>query len=151
MAAFTSKSEGPPKNARGGFGQVILREFILCREDDIGHIAASARFAADPFAKIVRDNEMESRPGCHRVRSRAVWRENAIEDLDEIQDVNFEAGFFAEFTGHALLEGFPQFESSARNGPLAEQGLAAAANEESAPIFDDHTADTDDGTLGIFA
>lgn len=105
--AVASHREGLLKNARGGFCQVIPGEFVLCREDDIGHIAAGARFAADSFAKIVRDNEMESRLGFRSIRSRVILRKDAVEDFDEVQDADFEAGFFAEFTRHALLKRFP--------------------------------------------
>ena len=80
-----------------------------------------------------------------------VLRKDPVKDFDEIQHANFEAGFFPEFARHALLKGFSEFERAARDGPLAKQGFAAPTDEQSPAIFDDYAADTDDGTLGIFA
>src|SRR6266568_2393352 len=77
--AFAREDELPQFHLTG---EMKLGEFILTRECDIGYIAPRAGFAANAFAEIVHNDEVESR--CFpewRVRS-LIFQKNTIEYFD---------------------------------------------------------------------
>src|ERR1700736_3294628 len=95
---------------------------------------------------------MESRTFFFRSRA-AIARiaEDSIEDFDQIKNFHFQTSFLKKFPGDSLLQGLSQFQGSARNGPLSTQRLAAAADQKTAIVVDDHSADADNRTIRIFS
>jgi len=76
---------------------------------------------------------------------------DAIDELDQLERLDEEAGFFAYFAGDAIDDGLTQLEHAAGERPMAFEGLAAAAHEEHAALVDYDRADTDERRLGKLA
>lgn len=147
----TVHGEGFVEDARGGGGEVKLLEFVFAREGNVSDVTGSPRFAGDAFAKVIDDDVMEAGAARRIAELVAILAENAIKDFDDIEDADFEAGFFQHLAGDALLKGFAEFERATGNGPLAAERFSAASNEEYSIVFDDDAADADDRSFRIFA
>jgi hypothetical protein len=76
---------------------------------------------------------------------------HSIENLDQIEDANLQAGFFQEFAGDAIFERFSQFEISAGDRPLPTQRLSAAADKKNTVSFDYDTADSNHRPIRVFS
>src|ERR1700722_14945702 len=128
------------QDARRGFGQSIVYELIFRRERHIGYVAPGFRFAIDPFAQIIDDDVMKSRPLFLRRRARWSLRLttggtsfvliNAIENLDHLDDAHRKPSLLLQFAYDTLLKRFPQLQRSARDRPLPAQRLAAATYQQ---------------------
>jgi hypothetical protein len=124
---------------------------VLSGESHVGHIASSARFSADALTQIIHNDEMKAGLRFSLRSPRCVIRKYPVKDFNEVEDAHLKASFFAQFARNALLERFPELQCPAWYRPFAAERFAAAANQQSAAVVDDHAADTDDGALGIFA
>jgi len=127
-----------------------LTKLVLTRKSHVGHVTSDAWFSADALAQIIHNDEMKAGPLLSLGRPRAVVRKYPVKDFNEVEDAHLEPCLFAQLTRNALLERLPELQSPSRDGPFPAQGLATAADEHSAAIFDDHAANADDRTLGIF-
>src|SRR5690242_14116883 len=68
-----------------------------------------------------------------------------------MQLTGFETGFFQQLAPCCLLCCLAQFLCTARQGPCADIGWFAAADQQDVLVFDDDNPDTDDRPCGIFA
>ena len=80
-----------------------LVQFVFACEGHIGHVAAGPRFAGNTFAKVINDDVVEARPARIAAGTRILSREDAVENLDDVQDTDFQGGFLEEFAGDAGL------------------------------------------------
>src|SRR5439155_38363 len=62
-------------------------------------------------------------------RGRTFIRVNAVEKLNQLENANLQPGFFPQFAADRFLQGFPNFDAAARDGPFAKQGLGTTTNE----------------------
>ena len=95
-------------------------------------VRGSAELAAGYAAKIVGNDVV--------VAHAALFADDAVDELNEFDDADIEAGFLADFADGAGGEGFAQLEHAAGQRPVALEGLAAATDEEHAAILDDDGA-----------
>jgi|SRR5580692_2254013 hypothetical protein len=130
---------------------MVLTELALSRESHIRHIASRARFSASPLAQIIHNHEMKTRTGFRAPNRGAFCRKDPVKDLNELKHAHNKPCFFKELTCYALLERFAELERPSWNGPLAAERFAAPPDEQCSPILNDHAANTDYGTFGIFA
>lgn len=144
-------SECLAQDARGGFRKMIFEKFFFAGKDDVGHIAAGTWFSTDALTKIIDDYVVVLGLGFVFRGDGAVGAENAVENFNEFDHPHLKAGFFQQFTGDALFEGFAELQRAARDGPLATQGFAAAADQQSAVVFNDYASNADDRPFGVFA
>jgi hypothetical protein len=100
---------------------------------DGGGIRGRAQLAAGDAAEVIGDDVV--------IADAAVFTMNAIEQLDEFDRLDEEAGFLADFADDASGEGFADFEHAAGEGPVAFKGLSAAANQKHAGVLHDDGAD----------
>lgn len=117
----------------------------------MGDVAAGLGFTRNSFTKVIDDDEMKFRSRGIRGISALLVVVHAVKHFNEIQDANYQAGLFAQFTGNALLQGLTELQHSTRNGPLAAQGFAAATNEKGAAVDDDDATDANYRTIRIFS
>ena len=130
---------------------MVLPKLVFASKNHVGDIASSARFPAHALAQIVHNDEMKAKPRLSPGRQRASVRKYPIKNFNELKYAHLKASFFAQFASNALLEGFSELQCPAWNGPLATERLAAAADQQSTAMVNDHAANADDGTLGVFA
>ena len=107
--------------------------------DGVG-VGGGAQLAAGDAAEVIGDDVM--------VADAAVFVVNAVEELDEFDGLDVEAGFLADLAHDACDERLADFEHAAGEGPVAFEGLAAAADEQDAALVDDDGADADEGREG---
>jgi hypothetical protein len=74
---------------------------------------------------------------------------DAIEHLEKRTDLDLQPGFFLDLPTYSVDQCFAEFDTSARQGPLALAGLMTALDDQGFAVLDDDAADTDDGTIGI--
>ena len=65
---------------------------------------------------------------------------DTVEQLHQFQHFNFEARFFADFTGNALDQRLAYFKHASGQGPVAFHGLAAAPDEQYPSILHNYRA-----------
>ena len=99
--------------------------------------------------KIIDDHVMEFGPGVSLVGNVVRVQENAVEYLDHVQDAHRDAGLLEQFARNPFLQRFGQLQRPAGYGPLAQQRLAAPADQQGPALLDNHTADTDHGMVRI--
>jgi hypothetical protein len=87
----------------------------------------------------------------HEDRVRDVVPGDAIEDLDDRTDFDFEPGFLEHLARHRRFEGFPELDRPAGNAPLAGQRIVLALDDQDAPVLDDNRTDADERAIGILA
>src|SRR5712691_6610687 len=104
-------------------------EFLFPRECDIGYITPRVRLAAEPFTKIIRNDEVKARPSLHLCLIRPIVQINPVEHLDELKYPNFDSRFFPQFSNYSFFQTFAELQRAARNGPFTKQRLAAAADQ----------------------
>jgi hypothetical protein len=130
---------------------MVLTKFVFPGKSHVGHIASSARFPADTLTQIIHNDEMKAGLRFSLRRPRYVVRKYPVKDFNELEDAHLKTSFFVQFACNALLKRFPELQCPSWYRPFAAERFAAAANQQSAAVVDDHAADTDDGALGIFA
>ena len=91
--------------------------------------------SSDRTAQIIDDDEV--------VLDAAIATMDAVEDLDDLANVNIEAGFFFDLAPCGLHEGFAEFDDPARQRPLALSRLMRALDDECAASVDDDAANAD--------
>src|SRR5208282_4215309 len=139
--AMSGHGEGFFEDARGDGSEVEGFELVFGGPGDVGDVAAGAGFAGNAFAEVIHNHKVVARASV--VFSRLA--EDAFKDLDQFEDADAQAGFLFEFAAGAFFERLAGFESAARDGPLAFERFAAAADEERASVLDDDAADAHDG------
>src|SRR2546429_4768387 len=72
-------------------------------------------------------------------RGRTFIRVNAVEKLNQLENANLQPGFFPQFAADRFLQGFPNFDAAARDGPFAKQGLGTTTNEHGPALVDDRS------------
>ena len=127
------------------------RKFIFAREDDVGNVAARAGLSANALAEIVDDHVVVLWLGFVFRGDTAIRIENAVEDLNQLNDADLKASFLEQFAGNTLLKGFTQLQRTAGNGPLTAQWFAASADQQGTAILNDYAPHADDRALGVFA
>ena len=128
---------------------------LLHPADGVG-VGGRAQFAAGNAAEVVGDDvvvadaaglapSFESRFGMDALVM------DAIDELDQLERLDEEAGFFAHLAHHAFNQGFTDLKHAARQRPMAFEGLAAAAHEEHAALVDNDRAHAHQRRLREFA
>src|SRR5438552_12476005 len=75
-------------------------------------------------------------------RGRTFIRVNAVEKLNQLENANLQPGFFPQFAADRFLQGFPNFDAAARDGPFAKQGLGTTTNEHGPALrSEEHTSE----------
>ena len=110
--------------------------------DGIG-VRGGAQLAAGDTAEVVGDDVV--------IADALTLAMNAVEKLDELDGLDVEAGFFADFAHCAGGERFTEFEHAAGERPVALEWLGAAADQKHAGVLDDDCANADEGRRGKFA
>src|SRR5262249_4559494 len=139
------------QDARRRLRQMKFGEFFFFCEKHIGNVASGAGLAADAFTEIVQDDIVKARPPEGFGSRSTVRGVDPVEDLNQLDDANHDAGFFQQFTGDALFKAFSQFEGPARDRPLAAERLASTANQQRAAAINDHAADAHYGLFGVLS
>src|SRR5437899_12849370 len=83
-------------------------------------------------------------------RGRTFIRVNAVEKLNQLENANLQPGFFPQFAADRFLQGFPNFDAAARDGPFAKQGLGTTTNEHGPALVDDHAAYAVTSEVGVY-
>jgi hypothetical protein len=99
-------------------------------------VGGGLEFAGDDAAKIIGDHVM--------VLDAGVLPVNAIEEFDEFDGLDGEAGLFLDFADDGLVKRFADVDEAAGDGPVAAERLCAAADEQDAAGMDDDGADADE-------
>jgi len=110
--------------------------------DRVG-IRGGAKLAAGDAAKVVGDDVV--------VAHAIAFAVDAVEEINELDEFDVEAGFLADFAHDAGGKRFADFKHASGQRPVALEGLTAAAHEEHAAILDDDCAHTDEGGCWEFA
>ncbi len=110
---------------------------------DRGSVRSGAQLAAGDAAKVVGDDVV--------IADALALAMNAVQEFNEFDGLDVEAGFLADFAHGSGREGFADFEHAAGEGPVTLEGLGAAANEEHAGVLYDDGADADEGRRGKLA
>jgi len=143
--------EGFFQDASGGFGELVVCEFGFGGVGDLGDVTAGAGFAGNSLAEIIDNDKVKLGGPWSGGGFVGVVVVDAVKNFDQIQDTYLQTCFFQQFTGNPLLQRLAEFQRAAGNGPATFQGLAAAANQEGAAVFDNDTANADDRAIGIFS
>jgi hypothetical protein len=130
---------------------MILTELALTRKSYFRHIASSARLSTNALAQVIHNDKMKAGVGLRACKRRAILRKDPVKHFNELKHAHNEACFFKQLTRYALLQRFSELQCPSRNGPLAAERFATAANQQRAPIVNDYASNTDYWTLGIFA
>src|SRR5580658_1551942 len=130
---------------------MVLTEFIFACKRYVRHIASSARLSPNPLAQIIHNHEVKTRMKFRARKRHAVLRKDPVKHFNKLKHAHNEAGFFQQLTCYALLERLAELQRPSWNGPLAAERFAAPPDQQRSPIVNDHAANTDYGTLGIFA
>jgi len=110
--------------------------------DGVG-VGGRAQLAAGDAAEVVGDDVV--------VTDAAAFAMDAIEEFDQLERLDEEAGFFAHLAHHAFNEGFTDLKHATGQCPVAFEGFAAAAHEEHAALVDYDRAHADERGLGELA
>src|SRR6266436_719023 len=137
------------QNPGSRLGQLEFRQLLLTRESNIAHIASRHSVTRNAFTQIVNDHIVESWTFLPLVRPRGSLHVNPVEDFDKLNHAYRETGFFQQFARYALLQRLAQLQRSAWNRPFPKQGLAAASNQQRAPLVDNHATYPDQRSLWI--
>ena len=70
--------------------------------------------------------------------------DNALEDFDQAEDLDFQSGLFADFAPQRLFETFAGFHRAAGQRPVVFQWLAAAFDQKNPVAVEDQRADAED-------
>lgn len=76
---------------------------------------------------------------------------DTVDDFDDGDGLDEEAGFFLNFAANALLQSLAELERPSGQRPLALERRVAALDEENAVLMEDDGSDADDGTVRILA
>ena len=76
---------------------------------------------------------------------------DAVEDVEDLANLNVKAGLFEGFTGGAVAEFLAKFKDAAGNGPFTPKRLGGASNQQGPTVMDNDGSDADDGVVGIGA
>ena len=90
-------------------------EFLFARECHLSDIASRAGFTAEAFAKIVRNDEVKSRPSFNRSAGCPILQVNPIEHFDQLENANFDSGFFQQFASDTFLQTLADLQCATRN------------------------------------
>lgn len=74
---------------------------------------------------------------------------HAVENLDDRADTNLQPRFLSDFAYERFRERLADFNGTARQAPLAFQGLVRALDQYHALVIDNDRADADHRLLGI--
>src|SRR5258708_39362631 len=103
-------------DARRGFRQVKSREFLLARECHVGYVAPSLGLAADSLTKIIRNDEVKSRPWFGFIFCRSITQVNPVEHLDQLQDPDLDPRFLPQFSSYSFYQTFAQLQRTPARG-----------------------------------
>ena len=81
----------------------------------------------------------------------AVFQVNPVEYFNQLKDADFDPRFFQQFASDAFFQSLSDLERATGNGPLSEQWLAAAADQQRSALIDDHAANAYYRPFGIFS
>jgi hypothetical protein len=95
-------------------------------------VRGSEQFTADDATEVIGNHIM--------VADAAVLTVDAVEEFDQFDGFDEEAGLFPDLADNAGGEGLAEFKQAAGEGPVAFQGLGSAADEQDAAAVDDHRA-----------
>src|SRR6266581_389940 len=124
-------------------------KLIFTRKSHFSDIAACTGFAADAFAEIIRNDIVEARSFFLLPAGGAVFQVNPVEYFNQLKDADFDPRFFQQFASDPLFQSLSDLERATRNGPLSEQRLAAAADQQRPALIDDHAANAYYRPFGI--
>jgi hypothetical protein len=77
--------------------------------------------------------------------------QDAVIDAKKILRLDDESGLFPSFANCGLADQFPDFQNTARDGPLGLQRRVGPLDQEHTSVLDDDGADTDQRDFGKFA
>jgi hypothetical protein len=140
---FLEEFERLQDDLRCHLGEVIVRHLFAAHLAGVGDVGGGLKLSALPPANVIYDHIV--------VLDAFRFACDAVERRYDLQRLDVQAGLFLQLAPHAFRQFLTEFEHAARNGPLALQRLATAANQESPPTVDDDSADAYDGTIWIFA
>jgi hypothetical protein len=106
-------------------------------------VGGCEQFSAGDAAKVVGEHIVVLNPIANAV--------NAIEEFDQLDGLNDEAGLFPHLAGDAGSEGLAYFKQASGERPLATQRLCAATHEEDAAGIDDYGSDANQRRFRIFS
>lgn len=101
----------------------------------IGGIGRGSQGSTCHAAKIVCDYIM--------VADALALAMDAVDEFNEFDGIDDEAGFFHYFADHGGGEGFADLDEPAGDGPLTFGGLSSALHEKDLVIVHDHSTDSD--------
>src|SRR5580658_6789042 len=130
---------------------MVLTELVLTGESHIRHIASRARLSANPLAQVIHNHEMKAGVSLSTGKRCAVLRKDPVKNFNELKHADNETCFLKQLTRYPFLQRLPELQRPSRNGPLAAERFAAAANQQRAPIVNDYAANADYRTLRVFA
>src|SRR6266478_5623528 len=137
------------QNPGSRLGQPVFRQLLFAGESNIGHIASCHGVTRNAFTEIVNDHIMESRAFLPFVLPSGALHVNSVEHFDYLDHASRETGLFQQFARYALLQRLAQFQRSSWNRPFPKQRLAAASNQQRAPLVDNHATYTDQRSFWI--
>ncbi len=76
---------------------------------------------------------------------------DGVDDVNEGELADFQAGFFAQFAAGGGFDGFAEFLGAPGQAPLVLRRGAAALDEEDFFAFQDNDADADERVFRVFA
>ena len=79
----------------GLFRQVKFAELFFPRKSQIRDVASGSWFAADEFTEIVSDDVVVARFLPVLRGSSAIFKVDAVKELNQFKDANFEPGFLS--------------------------------------------------------
>ena len=97
--------------------------------DGIG-IRCRAQFAAGDAAEVVGDDVVVANAAGFAPSFAPRFKMDAIDQFDQLQRLDEEAGFLAHLADDAIDDGFTQLEHAAGQRPMAFEGFAPAAHEQ---------------------
>src|SRR6266446_470139 len=139
------------QDACGSFCQMIVAELVFAGERHIRDVAPGAGLTGDTFAQIVHNNVVKTWILLSPLSDGAIVSVNSIEYLNQFEHANPHARFFQKLASDSLLQRFAKLQRAARNGPLAAQRLAPAADQEGAATINDHAAYSDHRSFGVLS
>lgn len=129
---------------RGAFGDLQIEQLFLSEPCRFARIVGGAEAAADGAAQVVHQHVMV-------FGNAGLIEHNALVDFDQADDLDYEAGLFADLPMQRFFETLADFDDAARQRPPAFERFAPTLDEQDLFAFDDQRADAQDRPFGILA
>jgi hypothetical protein len=75
----------------------------------------------------------------------------ALEDLEEVDGFDFEAGFFQDFTANGVVKEFAGLDAASGERPVILKGFVAALDKQNSAGIEDQSPDAEHRTRRILA